>query len=70
MDSTSKILIGIGILVIMAGIVWHMTDGSISLGKLPGDIRIESENTRFYFPIMTSLIVSAILSLFIYIFKK
>lgn len=43
------------------------------LGKLPGDIRIEKENFRFYFPITTSILVSVLISLILWLitqFKK
>lgn len=70
MDNVSKILIGVGAFLIISGIAWHMTGGRIPLGKLPGDIRIESENTKFYFPITTSLLLSAILTLLAYLFRK
>lgn len=70
MDNISKILIGSGIFLIICGLIWFFSGGKIPLGKLPGDIRIETENTKFYFPIMTSLIISAILSLLAYLFKK
>lgn len=70
MDNVSKTLIGLGTLLIIMGLLWYVTGGKIPLGRLPGDIRIETENTKFYFPITTSLIISAILSLLAYIFKK
>jgi len=37
---------------------------------LPGDIRIEKENVRFYFPITTMILVSAVLSLILYLIRK
>ncbi|MDD4974507.1 MAG: DUF2905 domain-containing protein [Bacteriovorax sp.] len=70
MDNIAKFLIGFGSLLIICGLIWYVTGGKIPLGRLPGDIRIESENTKFYFPITTSLIVSAILSLLAYLFRK
>lgn len=70
MDNISKTLIGLGVFFILAGGLWYLTGGKIPLGKLPGDIRIETENTKFYFPITTSLIISALLSLIAYLFRK
>ncbi len=69
-DSVSKSLIIIGIIFIAAGVVWHFSGGKIPLFRLPGDIRIESENTKFYFPITTSIVISVILSLIGWLFKK
>lgn len=70
MDSISKTLILLGVVLIVAGLLWHVTDGKIPLGRLPGDIRIESEHTKVFIPLTTSLLVSAILSLLVYLFKK
>jgi hypothetical protein len=39
-------------------------------GKLPGDIRIERENFRFYFPIATCILISLVVSAIIYLFRK
>ncbi|TGK11853.1 DUF2905 domain-containing protein [Leptospira fletcheri] len=41
-----------------------------SLGNLPGDIRIEKENFRFYFPITTSVLISIVLSAILYIWNR
>jgi hypothetical protein len=40
------------------------------LGRLPGDIRIERENFRFYFPVATSILISVVLSLLLYFFNR
>jgi uncharacterized protein HemY len=68
---TGKILIIIGLILVVAGaILWLAGDKLDWLGRLPGDIRIERENTRIYFPITTMLILSAILSLIMWLIKK
>lgn len=69
MDNITKFLISAGVIFILCGIVWHFTGGKIPLGKLPGDIRIESEKSNFYFPITTCLIISGILSLLSWLIK-
>jgi hypothetical protein len=51
------------------GIVWLVGE-RIGLGRLPGDIVIERENMRFYFPLMSSLIVSVVLSLALWLFMR
>lgn len=40
------------------------------IGRLPGDIRVEKENVRFYFPITSMLLLSAVLSFLIWLFRK
>ena len=70
MDSFSKTLIVVGFILIVLGLFWHVTGGKIPLGKLPGDIKIETANTKFYFPITTSLLLSALFSYLMYLFRK
>ena len=64
-----KILITIGILILVAGIFWPYVS-KLPFGRLPGDIIIEKENFRFYFPIVTMIIISAVVSLIIWIVRK
>ena len=70
MDSISKTLIVLGVVLIFSGLVWHFSGGKIPLFRLPGDIRIENENTKIFIPITTSLLISGLLSLIGYLFKK
>jgi Protein of unknown function (DUF2905) len=60
-------LIVIGLLVAGAGVVWLLAPNLPWLGRLPGDMVIERENSRFYFPITTCLLLSAALSLVLWI---
>jgi hypothetical protein len=62
-------LILFGILLIVLGIAWPWIT-KLGLGRLPGDLRIEREGFSFYFPIATSLIVSILLSLLLWIFRR
>lgn len=55
------LLVALGVLVIVAGVL-AMTGALGWFGRLPGDIRIESGNTRVYIPIVTMLVVSIVLS--------
>lgn len=64
-----KFLIMAGIVLVAVGIIWLVGE-RFGLGRLPGDIVIEGENTRFYFPIMTSIIISIILSLALWLFSR
>ncbi|MDH5649685.1 MAG: DUF2905 domain-containing protein [Gammaproteobacteria bacterium] len=65
----SRWFIGIGIALIVLGLLWPWIQKS-GLGRLPGDIIIEKEGFRFYFPITSMIIISLGLSLIIWIFRK
>jgi len=70
-SQTGKWIIIAGILVIVIGVLIYFFHDKLNwLGKLPGDIRIEKENFNFYFPITTMIIISAVLTILINIFKK
>jgi hypothetical protein len=64
-------LIYAGIILIVAGLVWHYVPGALSwFGNLPGDIKYKNENTSFYFPITTMILVSVVLSVLFRVFGK
>jgi len=70
-SQTGKWIIIAGILIVIAGIlIYFFYDKLHWPGKLPGDIRIEKENFRFYFPVVTMIIISVILTVIINIIKK
>ncbi len=70
-SQTGKWIIVAGILIVVIGIIIYFFHNKLNwLGKLPGDIRVEKENFRFYFPITTMIILSIILTLLINILKK
>ena len=62
-------LITLGVILIVAGLLWPWLQ-KLGLGRLPGDIVIERENVRFYFPIATSLIVSVILTVILWLINR
>jgi len=64
-----RLLITFGILLVVAGLLWPWLS-KLGLGRLPGDIVVEQENGRFYFPLMTSLIISLVLSLLFWLFRR
>lgn len=70
MNPIAKGLIIAGLVLIISGLIWHFSGGKIPLGRLPGDIRIENENSRVYIPITTCLLISAVLSLIAYFFRR
>ena len=65
-----KLLIIIGFIFIIIGVIVHYFHGIPFLGKLPGDFHIKRENFSFYFPLASSLLISLILSLIIYLINK
>ncbi|MFA7096780.1 MAG: DUF2905 domain-containing protein [Gammaproteobacteria bacterium] len=65
----SRTLITIGIILIAAGLLWPWLT-RLGLGRLPGDIAIERDNFRFYFPITTSILISLLLTLLFWLFRK
>ncbi len=65
-----KTLILIGLLLIIAGLLFTFEGKIPLLGKLPGDIRIERENFSFYFPLGTCVLLSLILSLVLWFLRR
>ena len=65
----SRLLITLGIILVVLGLLWPWLQKA-GLGRLPGDIAIERDNYRFYFPITTSIIVSILLTLLFWLFRK
>jgi hypothetical protein len=62
-QQTGKIVIIAGAIILLAGIVIYFFGHRLGfLGRLPGDIRIERENSSFYFPITTSILLSLLIS--------
>lgn len=64
-----KSLIYIGLLLVVAGLLWPWL-AKLPLGRLPGDIQIDRPGFRLYIPLGTMLLVSAVLSLLASIFKR
>jgi len=64
-----RFLIFLGIAILVVGLAWPWLE-KLGLGRLPGDIHIERENSSFHFPITTSIIVSLVLSALFWIFRK
>lgn len=65
----ARTLIVVGIVLVVAGICWPLI-GRLGLGRLPGDIVIQRPNFSFYFPIMTSLIISIVLSVVLWLMNR
>jgi len=67
--SAGRLLIILGIVLVVLGMLWPLVT-RLGLGRLPGDIVIERENFRLYIPIMTSLIVSIVLSVILWLINR
>jgi hypothetical protein len=65
----SRFLILLGFTILVIGIAWPYIS-KFGLGRLPGDIVIERENFRLYIPLATSLIVSVVLSVLLWLFHR
>ena len=64
------VLVGVGAVLMLAG-KWPSSESGFGwLGRLPGDIFIKRENFSFYFPITTSLLLSVLVSLVLYLLMK
>lgn len=65
----AKWLVTIGIFCVVMGIAWPLLT-RFGFGRLPGDIRIDKQGSRFYFPITSSIIISIVLSVLFAIFRR
>ena len=66
-----RLLIGLGVaLVVIGGIVLLVGRTGVPLGRLPGDILYRRKNTTFYFPLATSILISVVLSLVLYLIER
>ena len=71
MEHIGKILIYTGLILIVVGIILYFAGDKFSwLGHLPGDINIKKENVRIFIPITTMILISALLSLILYLIRK
>ena len=71
MPQIGKTLIIIGVILVIAGILIYFAGNKMSwIGHLPGDIRIERENMKFYFPLTTMIIISLLISLVLWIIRR
>jgi len=62
LDSFGKVLLVVGVLIAVLGVLFMLGGRIPWLGSLPGDLSYERGNTRFYFPIVTSIVVSILLT--------
>ncbi|MGA8762714.1 MAG: DUF2905 domain-containing protein [Candidatus Sulfotelmatobacter sp.] len=71
MTELGKVLVGLGVVVVVAGILLMLLGRTnLPLGRLPGDIVYRGKNTIFYIPLATSIVVSVVLSLVLYLINR
>ncbi len=64
-----RVLIGVGLLIFLAGLAWPLLS-RIGLGRLPGDIVLQRGGTSLYFPLVTCIIISIVLSAVLWLFNR
>lgn len=64
-----RVLITLGVVLLLMGLLWPWLQ-KLGLGRLPGDLVIERENFRLYFPLATSIIISLIVTLLFWLFRR
>jgi hypothetical protein len=69
-EGTGKLLIVLGLALVVVGVLFQFSGRLPWLGRLPGDISIQRENFSIYFPITTSILVSVVLSLLFWLFRR
>ncbi len=62
-------LVIVGLVIAGIGLIYVLAPGLPPLGRLPGDIVIERQNSRFYFPIVTCIVISVVLSLILWLIR-
>lgn len=69
MNPIAKLLIIAGLIMVIIGLFWQFGWRFFPAGRLPGDIIIDKGNFKFYFPIVTSIVASIILTLLFWLFR-
>jgi len=64
-----RLLVTVGVLLVALGVLWPFVQ-KLGLGRLPGDIVVEREHFRFYFPLATSILVSVVLTLLFWLLRR
>ena len=72
LGSLGRVLLGVGALLAAVGLLLIVAERfpGLRIGRLPGDIAVERERWRFYFPLGTSIVISVVLSLLLWLFGR
>ena len=69
MQDLGRVLLGIGVLIILIGLAMLLL-GRLGLGKMPGDLVFRRGNFTLYFPIVSCIVISIVLSLLLWLFRR
>ena len=69
MKDFSRTLVGAGVILVVAGLLWPLLS-RVGLGRLPGDFAIRRPGFSLYFPLATTLLISLLLSLILWFFRR
>ena len=72
LGALGRVLLGVGALLALAGVLLILAERfpGLRIGRLPGDVAIERERWRFYFPLGTSILLSIVLTLLLWLFSR
>ena len=71
MTEIGKLIVGFGLLIVVLGLVLIVAGRThLPIGRLPGDILYRGKHTTFYFPLATSIVISVVLSLVLYLISR
>ncbi len=71
MSGVGKILVGVGLVIALAGVVLMVAGRlGLPLGRLPGDMAYKGKHVSFYFPLGTSILISVVLSIVLYLLSR
>ena len=62
-----RLLIGVGVVLVLIGLAIQL---GLPIGRLPGDIRVQRGNSTFYFPIVTCIVISVVLTVLSMLFRR
>ncbi|WP_078390853.1 DUF2905 domain-containing protein [Shouchella patagoniensis] len=65
-----KTLVIVGVVLIIIGVLWQLLGRLIPLGRLPGDLFFKNGQVSFYFPIVTCIVISIVLSILFSLFRR
>lgn len=67
--NVQRLLIALGLAILLAGIAWPLLT-RMGFGRLPGDVLLRRGGTTFYFPIVTCIVISVVLSAVLWLFNR
>ena len=65
----NRVLIGIGVVLVLAGVFWRQL-AALPIFRLPGDIVIDRPGLKLFFPITTMIVISLLVSLILWLFRR